>query len=83
MPKLDAKQAAEYLGVTVATVRRFLWQRRLVHYKIGRRVVIEQRDLDRFLEAHRPPARDESPVERRWHPGVGAPRPLSEHHGPL
>ncbi len=71
MPKLDAKRAAEYLGIHVATVRRLLWQRRIAHYKIGSRIVIDQRDLDRFLEAHRVPAREESPVERRWHPGVG------------
>ena len=51
--KLTVVEAAKRLGVSPYTVRTWLRQRRLGHYRLGRRVVIADADLDRFLLASR------------------------------
>lgn len=50
---LDQEGAAKFLGVTVATVRR--WSRRegLAFYRIGHRALYRETDLRAWLEARR------------------------------
>jgi excisionase family DNA binding protein len=50
---LNVDQAAARLGVSKYTLRGWLFQRRLPYVKLGRRVLIDPSDLDRFIETSR------------------------------
>jgi len=58
--RLSVKEAAPILGVSVFTVRAWIRQRRLPFHRLGRRIVLDPSDLERFLGAHRVEAREES-----------------------
>jgi len=47
---LDIEGAAERLGITARGVRNLVAERRLVHYKIGRRVMFRPADLEAFVD---------------------------------
>ncbi len=49
-------EAAEVLRVSPAAIRRWLYLRRLTFVKVGTRVVIEEAELQRVIEAGRQPA---------------------------
>lgn len=51
--RLSVDEAAPVLGVSVYMVRALIRQRRLPFYHIGRRIVLDRDDLERFLRAHR------------------------------
>lgn len=57
---LSVEQAATRLGVSKFTVRAWLRQRRLAYHRLGRRIVLAEPDVERFLAAHRVEAREES-----------------------
>ena len=42
-------EAAPLLGVSRFTLRRWLRQRRLPYHRVGRRIVLDRRDLETFL----------------------------------
>jgi len=69
MQPVSIRQAATELGVAPVTVRAWLRQRRLPHYKVGpRRVVISREDLDAYLVRCRTeaaPAKEACTSERR------------------
>lgn len=50
---MSKKQASEFLRCSLATVNRLILKKKLVHYKIGGRVLFEKGDLVKFIEAHR------------------------------
>ena len=50
---LDIEGAATYLGVPAGTVRTFVAQRTIPHYKVGRRVMFRREDLDQYIDQHR------------------------------
>ena len=50
---LSIKDASKALGVSVSTVRRWMDGHRLGYLKIGRRTVIEQSEVDRYIESLR------------------------------
>ena len=58
--RLSVVEAAGRLGVSRFTVRSWLRQRRLAYHKLGRRVVLDEADVERFLEAHRVEAREDA-----------------------
>jgi excisionase family DNA binding protein len=45
------KEAALVLGVSTATVRRLVWQSRLPVVKFNRRVLVDVKDVDKFIES--------------------------------
>ena len=47
---LSVKEAAAYLSVSVWTVRGLGWSGEIPEVKIGRRVLFDREDLDRFIE---------------------------------
>jgi excisionase family DNA binding protein len=47
---LDVNGAAERLGVSPFTVRAWLRQRRLAYVKLGRRVLVPENAIIRFIE---------------------------------
>jgi excisionase family DNA binding protein len=50
-PKVvDVNGAAGYIGVPVSLIRRLVAERRVVFYKVGRRVMFRKADLDQFIE---------------------------------
>lgn len=57
---LSVEQAAQRMGVAPVTVRSWLRQGRIAYHRLGRRIVFEPKDLDRFLADHRVEARQSS-----------------------
>jgi excisionase family DNA binding protein len=51
--KWDVERAAEELGVSPHTLRAWLRQRRLPYLKLGRRIILDPADVQRFMEANR------------------------------
>lgn len=60
MTKIDLSipEAASRLNVSKFTLMRWLRQRRLAYYRLGRRVVLAEADVERFLSANRVESRD-------------------------
>jgi excisionase family DNA binding protein len=56
---LDVTSTAERLGVSPFTIRAWLRQRRLLYVKLGRRVLVPEDAISRFIEANTVRARDE------------------------
>ena len=50
-PLQTVEQAAQMLGISPWTVRAYIKQAKLAPVRIGRRVLIEQAELRRFVEA--------------------------------
>jgi excisionase family DNA binding protein len=51
---LSPDQAAEYLNVSVAFIRRMATERRIRHYRLGRFIRFDPVDLDAFAEIREP-----------------------------
>lgn len=52
--RLNEREAAKFLGVSTATLRRHRWLKTGPSFiKLGSRVVYEEADLRAYLEAHR------------------------------
>jgi excisionase family DNA binding protein len=51
--KLSVEEAAPQLGVSRFTVRRWVKLRQIPFFKIGRRVVFDQKDIDSMLKRSR------------------------------
>jgi excisionase family DNA binding protein len=49
----DLPYAAKYLGLSVHTVRQLARRRQLTHYKLGRRLVFKDDDLQHYLDRNR------------------------------
>jgi len=50
---LDVEGAAAHIGMSVAFVRKLVLEHRIRHYKVGRLLRFDPRDLDAFVEAGR------------------------------
>jgi excisionase family DNA binding protein len=50
---LDVNRAASYLGVSTSFIRNLVAQRRVVHYKLGGRVMFRREDIDRFVDQNK------------------------------
>ncbi|HEV2360466.1 MAG TPA: helix-turn-helix domain-containing protein [Acidimicrobiales bacterium] len=50
---MSTKEAAEYLGVNLRTLYRFIDEGELVAYKMGRVIRMQAADVDRFIESAR------------------------------
>ena len=53
------EEFAEYLGVSVETVRAWVWQRRIPYVKVGRLVRFDLKEIEAWLED-----RHHHPLER-------------------
>lgn len=52
MPEiLTVKEAAQYLKLSVVTIRRLIKKGEIPHFKIGDAVRIDKQDLDKYLES--------------------------------
>jgi excisionase family DNA binding protein len=49
-PLLTVKGAAVYLNCTVWCIRSLIWSRRIPYLKLGKRFLIDRRDLYSFVE---------------------------------
>jgi excisionase family DNA binding protein len=56
--RLSVEEAAPILGVSVFTVRKLIRRRAVPFYRVGRRVVLDPDDLERYLRQHRVEPRD-------------------------
>ena len=50
---MSTKEAAEYLGVTLRSLYRFIDEGDLTAYKFGRVIRLKDEDVERFIEASR------------------------------
>ncbi len=50
---LTVREAAKYIGRTESAVRELVWNRKLAHIRTDRRVMLDIRDLDRWIDANR------------------------------
>jgi excisionase family DNA binding protein len=51
------REVATRTGMSLKTVRRWASERRIPVVKLGRSVLVDERDLDRLIESRRIPAR--------------------------
>ena len=58
---LSVSDAAARLGVAPITLRRWLKRRMLAHVRIGRRIVLDVRDLEKFFADRRVEAQEQAP----------------------
>jgi len=47
------KDAAQYLGTTPWAIRSLIWSGKLKHIRLGKRFLIDRRDLDAFIETQK------------------------------
>jgi len=50
---LDKQELAEYIGVSVSTINLWVCQKRIPHIKLGRRVLFNSKDIDRWMGEHK------------------------------
>ena len=50
---LTVPQAAFYLACTIPAVRQLQWSRSVPFLKIGKRIVFDRADLDRYVDAQK------------------------------
>jgi excisionase family DNA binding protein len=55
--RVSIASAASILGVSAFTLRRWIRERRVPYHRLGRRIVLDQRDLEAFLQRCRIEAR--------------------------
>ena len=58
--RVSVKDAAPILGVSVFMVRALVRQRRVPFHRVGRRIVLDRADLERFLRLNRVEPREEA-----------------------
>lgn len=51
--RINVKEASIFLGVSVPTLRRWMGERRLAYYRLGRRVLLDTDELTAVLKAAR------------------------------
>ena len=56
---LIIQEAAEYLRISVTTLRRYAYERRVTHYKLKGRIIFRKADLEKFLDSKRVETFDE------------------------
>ncbi len=54
---LTIPMAAAYLSSSVWAIRQLVWARKIPHLVIGRRILFDKADLDRYVESQKVPAR--------------------------
>jgi len=54
---ISVEEAARYLGVRKSTIYSWAWRRKIPSVKMGRRLLFDQEDLDRIIEAGKREAR--------------------------
>ena len=50
---LTVREAAKYIGRTESAVRELVWNEKLPHIRSDRRVMLDIRDLDSWIDANR------------------------------
>jgi excisionase family DNA binding protein len=54
LPRLySVREAAEYVGCSIKTVRRWIKSGDLPHHRLGRQIRISERDLEQFVRMRR------------------------------
>jgi excisionase family DNA binding protein len=67
---IDVNGAAAYIGVPISLIRRLVAERRVVFYKVGRRVMFRKADLDEFIEDGKREAGRHEPWQLRQRSGT-------------
>ena len=53
MERFDVAEAGRQLGISRHTVRSLIRRRELGAYRVGRRIVLDEDNISRYLAAHR------------------------------
>lgn len=56
---LTSKQVQEELGISSRQFQKYRDQRRIAFSQFGRKIYVKRSDLNKFIESHRIPTRDE------------------------
>ena len=64
-PLVDAYAAGEYIGLCEATIRRKAYSGEITSYKIGKRLLFNLDELDRYIAEHRRPRPIQTPAQRK------------------
>jgi excisionase family DNA binding protein len=48
---MPIKPAAAYLGTTVWQMRTLVWEKKLPHLRIGKRILFDKADLDSYVDS--------------------------------
>jgi excisionase family DNA binding protein len=62
---ISLQHAAARIGFTVHALRRWIRLRRLPYHRVGARIMLDEGDLERFIDECRVPAREESLLQNR------------------
>jgi hypothetical protein len=62
MDLMDVKQAAEETGMSISWWRQQILHKKITHRKLGRRVLIDRRDIEKMLEDSRVEAEGPEPM---------------------
>jgi excisionase family DNA binding protein len=54
----DLEYAAQFTGLSKFTLRVYLRRGLIAHYRLGRRIVLKDSDLEAFMRRHRVEARE-------------------------
>ena len=58
---LSVSDAAARLGVAAVSLRRWVKRRMIAHVRLGRRIMLDARDLEKFLADRRVEAQEQAP----------------------
>jgi len=50
---LTVKAAAQYLSTTIWCIRNLAWERKVPHVRLGKRILLDKADLDRYIESQK------------------------------
>lgn len=58
LPQVESRyctipEAATYIRARVWTIRTLIWQKQIPHARIGKRIVLDKRDLDNYLQSQK------------------------------
>jgi len=48
---LDIRAAATYLSSTIWQMRTLVWEKKIPHVRLGKRILFDRADLDRFVDS--------------------------------
>ena len=66
--RVSVKEAADFLGISVPTLRRRIRECRVPFYRLGRRIVFDTDELTAILQAARVAPRSENGPAWLWSP---------------
>ena len=55
VPRMSEEEAAKFIGISRSTLQKFRYKHQVEYLKLGRKILYEKPELERFIEGHRHP----------------------------